>query len=248
MYPLIKISWCLHKYGLKLKNISKSTLMLRQITLLFAVIIMCFGQISAQKYKTKKIFHLEAKSARFIGGGVAAESYFFKPSVELGFGIQYPLTSRVSFSPLLTISQRGFRGKTNFSDSTYTKRNITTQYLDINPNFEFKLGSLSEFGSGYTIWGGPYMGIGLWDKSTYEQRGLASTGKYVTTTVTGESFSRDIRRMDMGVKVGIGYVTQNFVSFGLTYQTGLINISTQPGELRNQSLGFYMRVFFDEIF
>lgn len=221
--------------------------MLRQITLLTVVIFAFVGQVSAQKYKPKKIFHLEAKSARFVGSGVSNESYYFKPSLELGLGIQYPLTSRVSFSPQLTLSQRGFSGKTIFSDSAYTKRNITTQYLDVSPNFEIKLGSLSEFGSGYSIWGGPYLGIGLWDNSTYEKRAQTASGLYTTTTTNGESFSRDIRRVDMGVKLGIGIVTQNFVSFGLTYQTGLINISTEPGELRNQSLGFYMRVFFDEI-
>jgi hypothetical protein len=221
--------------------------MLRQFTLLILAVFVFAGQVSGQKYKPKKIFHLEAKSARFVGSGVSNESYYFKPSLELGLGIQYPLTSRVSFSPELTLSQRGFSGKTIFSDSAYTKRNITTQYLDVSPNFEIKLGSLSEFGSGYSIWGGPYLGIGLWDNSTYEKRAQSASGFYATTTTTGESFSRDIRRLDMGVKLGIGIVTQNFVSFGLTYQTGLINISTEPGELRNQSLGFYMRVFFDEI-
>ena len=221
--------------------------MLRQITLLTVAIFAFVGQVSAQKYKPKKIFHLEAKSARFVGSGVSNESYYFKPSLELGLGIQYPITSRVSFSPQLNLSQRGFSGKTIFSDSAYTKRSITTQYLDVSPNFEIKLGSLSEFGSGYSIWGGPYLGIGLWDNSTYEKRAQTASGLYTTTTTNGESFSRDIRRVDMGVKLGIGIVTQNFVSFGLTYQTGLINISTEPGELRNQSLGFYMRVFFDEI-
>jgi hypothetical protein len=221
--------------------------MLRQITLLTVAIFAFVGQVSAQKYKPKKIFHLEAKSARFVGSGVSNESYYFKPSLELGLGIQYPITSRVSFSPQLNLSQRGFSGKTIFSDSAYTKRSITTQYLDVSPNFEIKLGSLSEFGSGYSIWGGPYLGIGLWDNSTYEKRAQTTSGFYATTTTNGESFSRDIRRVDMGVKLGIGIVTQNFVSFGLTYQTGLINISTEPGELRNQSLGFYMRVFFDEI-
>ena len=221
--------------------------MLRQITLLIVAVFVFAGQVSGQKYKPKKIFHLEAKSARFVGSGVSNESYYFKPSLELGLGIQYPITSRVNFSPELTLSQRGFSGKTIYSDSAYTKRNITTQYLDVSPNFEIKLGSLSEFGSGYSIWGGPYLGIGLWDNKKKKKRAQTASGFYATTTTTGESFSRDIRRLDMGVKLGIGIVTQNFVSFGLTYQTGLINISTEPGELRNQSLGFYMRVFFDEI-
>jgi Outer membrane protein beta-barrel domain len=161
--------------------------------------------------------------------------------------VQFPITSRVNFSPQLSLSQRGFSGKTIFSDSAYTKRSITTQYLDVSPNFEFKLGNLSEFGTTFSIWGGPYLGIGLWDNSTYERRAQTLSGSFATTTTTGESFSREIRRLDGGIKLGIGVITQNFVSFGLTYQTGLMNISTEPGELRNQSLGFYMRVFFDEI-
>lgn len=221
--------------------------MLRQITLLTIAIFAFAGQVAAQKYKPKKIFHLEAKSARFVGSGVSNESYYFKPSLELGLGIQFPITSRVNFSPQLNLSQRGYSGKTVFSDSIYTKRNITTQYLDVSPNFEFKLGSLSEFASSYSIWGGPYLGVGLWDNSTYESQTQTPSGNYVKTNNSGQSFSRDIRRLDMGIKVGIGVVSQNFVSFGLTYQTGFVNISTDSNELRNQSLGFYLRVFFDEI-
>jgi hypothetical protein len=69
----------------------------------------------------------------------------------------------------------------------------------------------------------------------------------VLNTTSGESFSRDIRRLDMGFKVGVGVLSQNFVSVGLTYQAGLMNIATDSKSLYNQSLGFYMRVFFDEI-
>jgi hypothetical protein len=40
--------------------------MLRQITLFTIAIFAFVGQVTAQKYKPKKIFHLEAKSARFV--------------------------------------------------------------------------------------------------------------------------------------------------------------------------------------
>jgi hypothetical protein len=203
----------------------------------------------AQKNRSKKIFHIEAKSARFSGEGVGVETYYFKPAFEVGFGVQYPLTSRVSFNPELTLSQKGFHGKTNYSDSTYTERNLSLNYLDISPNFEIKLGSVSEYASGFSVWGGPYMGIGLWDNATYNIRSANALkpGTYVLTSTTGESFSRDVRRLDLGFKVGIGVISQNFVSVGLTYQAGLINIATDTKSLYNQSLGFYMRVFFDEI-
>jgi hypothetical protein len=69
----------------------------------------------------------------------------------------------------------------------------------------------------------------------------------VTTTTSGESFSRDLRRVDMGFKVGLGIVSQNFVSLGVTYQTGILNIASGSGALYNQSLGFYMRVYFDDV-
>jgi hypothetical protein len=67
------------------------------------------------------------------------------------------------------------------------------------------------------------------------------------TSTEGESFSRDLRRLDLGFKLGIGVVSQNFVSVGLTYQAGLMNIATDSKSLYNQSLGFYMRVYFDDI-
>lgn len=219
--------------------------------LVFTFLCLCLlaNSVSAQKNRSKKIFHFEAKSARFNGDGVGGETYFFKPAFEVGFGLKYPLTSRVSFNPELTLAQKGFHGKTNYSDSTYTERNLSLNYLDISPNFELKLGSVSEYANGFSVWGGPYMGIGLWDNATYDIR-TANTlkpGTYVLTSTEGESFSRDIRRLDLGFKVGIGIVSQNFVSVGLTYQAGLMNIATNSKSLYNQSLGFYMRVFFDDV-
>jgi hypothetical protein len=219
----------------------------------FALSFLCFcllvGPAYGQKNRSKKIFHFEAKSARFNGEGVGGETYFFKPTFEAGFGMHYPLTSRVSFNPMLTLSQKGFHGKTNYSDSTYTERNLSLNYLDISPNFEIKLGSVSEYASGFSVWGAPYLGIGLWDNATYDIRSAnpAKPGSYLLRSTTGESFSRDIRRLDMGFKIGLGVVSQNFVSLGITYQAGVINIATESKALYNQSLGFYMRVLFDDI-
>lgn len=223
--------------------------MIKHLALSFLCICLLATPTFAQKNRSKKIFHFEAKSVRFNGDGVGGETYYFKPAFEAGFGIQYPLTSRVSFNPELTLSQRGFHGKTNYSDSTYTERNLSLNYLDISPNFEIKLGSVAEYSSGFSIWGGPYLGIGLWDNAAYDIRkeNPAKPGTYSLTSTTGESFSRDLRRMDMGFKVGLGVVSQNFVSLGITYQAGLIDIATESKSLYNQSLGFYMRVFFDDI-
>jgi len=218
----------------------------KSIFLFFLLAPMC---VLGQKYKPKKIFHLEAKSVRFSGDGTSKESYFFKPAVEIGIGLQYPITARASFSPLLSLTQRGYHAKTNYSDSSYVDRTISLNYLDLSPNVEIKLGSLSEYGGGITVWAGPYFGVGLWDNSTYITRGAnpLKPTNYVTTTTTGESFSRDLRRTDMGFKIGLGFVSQNFVSLGVTYQTGVINIASGGGSLYNQSLGFYLRVYFDDI-
>lgn len=223
--------------------------MIKHFVLSFLCICLLVNASYAQKNRSKKIFHFEAKSVRFNGDGVGGETYFFKPAFELGFGLQYPLTSRVSFNPELTLSQKGFHGKTNYSDSTYTERNLSLNYLDVSPNFEIKLGSVSEYASGFSLWGGPYLGIGLWDNATYDIRSAnpLKPGTYRLTSTSGESFSRDIRRLDMGFKMGLGIVSQNFVSLGITYQGGLINIATDSKSLYNQSLGFYMRVFFDDI-
>ena len=113
----------------------------KSIFLFILLVPMC---VMGQKYKPKKIFHLEAKSVRFSGEGTGGESYFFKPAVELGIGLQYPITARASFSPQLALSQRGYHAKTNFSDSVYVDRTISLNYLDFSPNLEIKLGSLSE--------------------------------------------------------------------------------------------------------
>ncbi len=223
--------------------------MIKRLLYSFLFICLLATSVFAQKNRSKKIFHLEAKSVRFNGDGVGGETYYFKPAFEVGFGLQYPLTSRVSFNPELTLSQKGFHGKTIFSDSTYTERDLSLNYLDISPNFEIKLGSVSEYANGFSLWGGPYLGIGLWDNARYDIRSEnpVKPGTYVLTSTSGESFSRDIRRLDMGFKVGLGVISQNFVSVGLTYQGGLIDIASDAKTLYNQSLGFYLRVYFDDI-
>ena len=108
---------------------------LKSIFLIILLIPIC---VLGQKYKPKKIFHLEAKSVRFSGGGTGGESYFFKPAIELGIGLQYPITARASFSPQLAISQRGYHAKTNFSDSVevYSDNNPLTIGLETVVSFK----------------------------------------------------------------------------------------------------------------
>lgn len=218
---------------------------------LLAILFIALNHFSmAQEGKTKKIFHLALKSVRFSGDYVKGEAFLFKPSVEVGFGMQFPLNKHWSFNPEINLSQRGHHGKIAYSDSTYTERTITLNYLDLNPNFELTLGNVSEFSSNLSIWGGPYLGIGLWDNTVTENRVVnpSKPNSYITITNSSESFSSDFRRIDAGVKFGIGIVSKRFVATGFTYQAGFANITEAPVKTFNQSLGFYFRVFFDDMF
>ncbi len=218
---------------------------------LAAILFFWVGHVNmAQSGKNKKIFHLALSSVRFNGNVANKESFLFKPSLEVGFGIQFPINKHWSFNPEINLSQRGHHGRIANSDSTYSERTITLNYLDLNPNFELTLGKLSDFSSNLSIWGGPYLGIGLWDNTTIENRIVNpnNPNSYITVTKSTESFSSDFRRIDAGVKVGIGVVSNRFVSLGLTYQAGFANITVAPEKTYNQSLGFYLRVFFDDMF
>lgn len=231
-------------------NISLSNLMRIKIYL-FSILFLTLTQVVvAQQGKTKKIFHLAVKTVRFNGDGASGEAYLFKPSVEVGFGLQFPINKHWSFNPELNLAQRGHHGKASYTDSTYSERTITLNYLDFNPNFEFILGNASEFSSNVSVWGGPYLGVGLWDKTLVENRiaNPAKPGSYKTVTNSSESFSSDFRRLDAGLKFGIGIVSKRFVSVGVTYQTGFLNITEAPVKTYNQSIGFYLRVFFDDMF
>ncbi|WP_164969626.1 outer membrane beta-barrel protein [Aquirufa rosea] len=206
--------------------------------------------MSAQVNKPKKIFHLAAKSVRFTGDGSAGEAFLFKPSVEVGFGMQFPINKQWSFNPEINLAQRGHHGKLYSSDSTFKERTITLNYLDFNPNFELTLGRVSEFSSNISIWGGPYFGIGLWDNTVEVSRVVnpANPNLYITVTNNTESFSSDFRRLDAGFKVGIGLISKRFVAAGFTYQTGMVNIKDATSKTFNQSLGIYLRVYFDDMF
>lgn len=217
---------------------------------LLAISLLAMSHLGwAQVDKTKKIFHLAVKSVRFSGDVASKEAFLFKPSLEVGFGIQMPINKHWSFNPEINLAQRGHHGKINFSDSTYSERTITLNYLDLNPNFELTLGRVSEFSSNFSIWGGPYLGIGLWDNTVIVNRMVnpAKPNSYIVVSNTSESFSSDFRRLDAGFKFGIGIVSKRFVAAGFTYQAGLANISPDS-KTYNQSLGFYFRVFFDDMF
>ncbi|MHA8069180.1 outer membrane beta-barrel protein [Aquirufa ecclesiirivi] len=218
---------------------------------LLAVTLLMLNHLSlAQVDKTKKIFNIAIKSVRFSGGVVGKEAFLLKPSLEVGFGIQMPINKHWSFNPEINLAQRGHHGKLSYSDSTYTERTITLNYLDLNPNFELIIGRVSEFSSNFSIWGGPYFGIGLWDNTLVESR-IPNPNKpnsYITVSNSSESFSSDFRRLDAGFKFGIGIVSKRFVAAGFTYQAGFANVTSAPIQTYNQSLGFYFRVFFDDMF
>ncbi|AWL10210.1 hypothetical protein HME7025_02369 [Aquirufa nivalisilvae] len=218
---------------------------------LFSILFLTLTQVVvAQQGKTKKIFHLAVKSVRFSGDVANKEAFLFKPSIEVGFGIQMPINKHWSFNPEINLAQRGHHGRINYSDSTYSERTITLNYLDLNPNFELTLGRVSEFSSNFSIWGGPYFGIGLWDNTIVENRIVNpnNPNRYIIVSNSSESFSSDFRRIDAGFKFGIGIVSKRFVAAGFTYQAGLANISAAPIKTYNQSLGFYFRIFFDDMF
>lgn len=231
-------------------NNSLSYLMRSKIYLVSILFLTLTHLISAQVDKPKKIFHLAMKSVRFNGDGSNGEAYLFKPSIEVGFGLQFPINKHWSFNPEINLAQRGHHGKATYTDSTYTERTITLNYLDLNPNFELTLGKVSEFSSNISIWGGPYFGVGLWDNTLVENRIINPNkpNSYMTITNSSESFSSDFRRIDAGLKFGIGIVAKRFVAAGFTYQTGFVNITAAPVKTYNQSLGFYFRVFFDDMF
>jgi hypothetical protein len=208
--------------------------------------------VKAQKKSRHNIFHIgvNAVSVRSSNAPFIENSYL-KPVINLGFGIDYSLNEKWHFQPEIRYNPRGFQAKFNATDSTFASNSLELHYLDFCPNFSYVFGNPRSTSTCLSVWGGPYVGLGIMGKNVFSGTTLnaARTRADSTFNYTAADFNNGLKRLDYGVNVGAGLQFEGFTQIGISYSMGFNNISNSPfREFYNRSWGFYIRVLFDDMF
>lgn len=222
-----------------------------RILKLVIFLLILFNSCFAQLKKDRAVFRFGVKSVNIYGDNVPfGNNLKLKPVIDLGFGLNYNLSKNLRFQPGIHYSPRGFQSRYNFTDSTYAENSLELHYLDICPNFSFVFGNRNSYATQLSIWGGPYLGIGITGRNVYsgvrlsEKRRADSTFSDVKST-----FGNGLNRIDYGFNAGIGLQIEKFTTIGLAYSLGFNNVAdNRTFSYYNQSVGVFVMVLFDDMF
>jgi hypothetical protein len=219
---------------------------------LYSVIILLFlfpNFIIGQTKKDHYIFHFGLRSVDIRSDNSLNTN--FKPVVEVGLGINYQLSKNLQFQPELRYTPRGYRVKTNLSDSTSLTSSLSLHYLDLCPNFNYTFGNPDYSFAHLSVWGGPYLGIGIVGQSVTSGTVVNKATMRADSTFsrTNATFGNGLNRIDYGLNLGIGLQFDRMAQVGISYSMGFNNVSSfQVSPLYNQAWGLYVRVLFDDMF
>lgn len=215
------------------------------IILLFLLPLIASGQRKKDHY----LFHFGLRSVDVRSDNSPPTS--FKPVVDIGFGINYQLSQNLQFQPELRYTPRGYQSKSTLTDSTFLNNSLSLHYVDFCPNFNYTFGSTEHTFIHLSIWGGPYLGLGIIGKQTTSGTILNTNKTRADSTVsrTNAAFGNGLNRLDYGLNLGVGLQFERIAQLGISYSIGFNNVSTfQASLIYNQSWGLYMRVLFDDMF
>lgn len=140
-----------------------------------------------------------------------------KAGLMIGAHLILPLTNRISLSPGLVYSQKGFK---NEIDDIKVK----TNYLDIPLNLRLKAHGGD---TGIVLEAGPYLGVFINGKS----RDIDLSG------------GDDVERLDFGWNFGIHYESKS-LGLGINYKSGLLDANAMSGpgqpDIRNRAFGIFL--------
>jgi hypothetical protein len=209
---------------------------------------------NAQFKRDHSFFKFGIKSVSVRGDNISSRDNFtLKPVIDFGFGINYNLSKNLRFQPEIHYSPRGFKARYNLSDTTYFENSLELHYLDLCPNLSYTFGGggHQSFQPRLTIWGGPYLAVGISGRNIVSGLTINTKGTKADSTYSYKSstFSSGLNRLDYGFNVGIGLQFEKFTQVGVSYNMGFNNIlEDKKFPIYNQSVGLYVIVLFDDMF
>lgn len=208
-------------------------------------------RVNAQMKKEHNIFHIGIKSSSVYGDNVPLKDFSsFKPVIDFGFGINYVINKNIRFQPEIHYNPRGYQAKYNFTDSTFVERSLQLHYIDFCPNFNYTFGNQQNPLTRLSVWGGPYVGVGILGKNVYSGTLLNKSKTKADSTFSDvtATFGNGLNRIDYGFNVGVGLQLERFTQIGFSYNMGFNNVSDDKMfNYYNKSWGFYIRVLFDDM-
>jgi Outer membrane protein beta-barrel domain len=207
---------------------------------------------NAQFKRDHAFFKFGVKSVSVRGDNISSrDNFILKPVVDFGFGVNYNLSNNLRFQPEIHYSPRGYKAKYNLTDSTFVQNSLELHYLDLCPNFSYSLRGHQSMQTRLTIWGGPYLAMGIAGRNVTSGLTINTKGTKADSTYSYKSstFSNGLNRLDYGFNVGLGLQFEKFTQFGFSYSMGFNNILEDTKfPIYNQSVGVYVIVLFDDMF
>ncbi|MDZ7900152.1 MAG: porin family protein [Arcicella sp.] len=215
------------------------------------ILLLLSNNLNAQLKRDHSIFRFGVKAVSVRGNDSnVSNNLSLKPVIDVGFGINYNLSKNLSFQPEIHYTPRGFSSKVQTTDSTFFANSLELHYLDICPNFNYIFGNQNGFGTKISIWGGPYLGIGITGRNVISGLGISNRGKADSTiNYVSAKFGNGLNRIDYGFNVGIGLQIEKITQVGIAYSMGFNNVAdNRLYQYYNQSIGVFIAVLFDDLF
>ena len=215
--------------------------------LFFVTTTHCFAQFK----RDHSVFRFGVKAVNIYGNNVPfGNNIKLKPVIDLGFGVNYRLSKKLSFQPEVHYSPRGFQSRYNGTDSTYTENSLELHYLDFCPNLNYVFGNRDSFSTQLFVWTGPYLGVGITGRNVYSGVAMSEKRRADSTfSNTVRTFGNGLNRIDYGFNMGVGMQVEKFIQISISYSIGLNNVADdRTFQYRNQSIGIFLTVLFDDMF
>jgi hypothetical protein len=218
------------------ENLNQLNTMKNLMKLLIVVILFTLASESYSQIGVKAGLNLSNMLIKDDYGTYSDESKM-NPGFHVGATAEFPITEMISIETGLFLSTKGVKMSEKDIDYEYnSKANLF--YIDVPLTVKAYINV-----GGSRIYGaiGPYIGMGISGKTTYEYKETGVPTETDTETISwgSDAENDDLKRLDYGLTAGAG-VEINSIQIGVSYGFGLANISSYTGDgdiVNNRVLG-----------
>ena len=159
-------------------------------------------------------------------GGDKVDDIKFKPGINVGAFADFELSDMLGVEAGMNVETKGFRMK-NEAFGITSKTSMNLFYVTIPVDVKLTFGSL------YVL-AGPYVGVGVIGKYKHTFEGNDEKEKHKEDLEFGNDEGKsDLKRLDAGLGVGVGYEINDNLGIRAGYDLGLSNL--QPGGDKDNS-------------
>ena len=202
---------------------------MKKIVLTLAIPMLCISLVSKSQVRVGvAIGTAVAKMEGSISGDGRA-------GVLSSMVIDAPLNNNFSFFPTLSYVQKGVT-EPSPSGTLVDKQYVALRYMELSPNFIYHIGNAQ--GSSFFLGAGPSIAFNLPSKRV----AITDEDKVVTDIIFGEIAAADVKGVDYGVNVVLGWRTgPGFFILG-NYNKGLRDLSPMGRTMETKNKYFGIQI------